>query len=426
MLRRAGWGIADQALSSLTNFALGIILARSVDASAFGAFTIAFVAYVVGLGVSRSVAAQPLVIRYSAVPPGRWTEGVAAASGVTLWIGITSALIAAAIAALTSGALREAFLVLAIVVPGLLFQDNWRYAFFARGRDSLAFLNDLIWVIVMVPAMVVALIVWPGSIGGPMLAWGGAALVAGVTGYLQTRIRPRPMRARAWLRDHRDLTPRFVGEFGITLAATQLSLVALGAISGLGAAGTLRAAALLLGPLNILFQGVGLIAVPEGVATLKRSGRDLQRFAAVIALVLALVAIAWGAFLTLVPVSTGVLVLGPTWVSAHDLVLPLALALAGSGVVTGAYVALRALAAARQSFRANAVASVLVLGGGVLGAIVAAAPGVAWGLAIGNWAGAAIWWREAGSAFGERVASTSVAVPDQAPGDADAPSGWPM
>ena len=119
MLRRVGWGIADQALSSLTNFVLGIVMARSVDTTALGAFAFAFLAYAVGLGVNRAIAAQPLIIRYSATTPTHWARGVGVAGGVVVWVGLMSALIAAAIAALSSDALREAFFALALVFPGL-------------------------------------------------------------------------------------------------------------------------------------------------------------------------------------------------------------------------------------------------------------------------------------------------------------------
>ena len=213
MLRRIGWGIGDQALSSLTNFALGLIVARSVDTTALGAFSFAFLAYAVGLGVNRALASQPLVIRYSATAPNQWVSGVAAAGGVTLWVGALSALIAATIAAWSSGTLRDAFLALALVMPGLLYQDAWRYAFFAENRATFAFLNDLAWTVVMVPALWASLVLWPGSVGGPVLAWGGAATVAGLLGFAQTRILPRPWGARSWLREHWDLVPRYVGEF---------------------------------------------------------------------------------------------------------------------------------------------------------------------------------------------------------------------
>jgi hypothetical protein len=40
--RRAGWGFADQALSSLTNFGLGIFVAATVSAEQFGTFALIY------------------------------------------------------------------------------------------------------------------------------------------------------------------------------------------------------------------------------------------------------------------------------------------------------------------------------------------------------------------------------------------------
>ena len=37
-VRRLGWGVADQAVSSLTNFAVSIYVARTLGAVQFGAF----------------------------------------------------------------------------------------------------------------------------------------------------------------------------------------------------------------------------------------------------------------------------------------------------------------------------------------------------------------------------------------------------
>ena len=42
---RLGWGIADQALSSVTNFAVVIYVARTLGAAQLGAFSLAYVTY---------------------------------------------------------------------------------------------------------------------------------------------------------------------------------------------------------------------------------------------------------------------------------------------------------------------------------------------------------------------------------------------
>ena len=44
-LTRLGWGVADQGISSVGNFAFSIIVAKALSPSDFGAFAIAFVTY---------------------------------------------------------------------------------------------------------------------------------------------------------------------------------------------------------------------------------------------------------------------------------------------------------------------------------------------------------------------------------------------
>jgi O-antigen/teichoic acid export membrane protein len=62
---RFGWGLADQAVCSLTNFALSILVARSVHPEDFGAFTLAFAVYLFVLGLSRALGTDPLAVRFS-------------------------------------------------------------------------------------------------------------------------------------------------------------------------------------------------------------------------------------------------------------------------------------------------------------------------------------------------------------------------
>jgi hypothetical protein len=67
-VRRLGWGLADQALSSLTNFALAVLVARAVSTSALGAFGLSFTTYTITLGATRALCSEPLTVRYSATP----------------------------------------------------------------------------------------------------------------------------------------------------------------------------------------------------------------------------------------------------------------------------------------------------------------------------------------------------------------------
>jgi hypothetical protein len=64
-VRRAGWNVADQALSALTNVVLSFIVARNVDADGFGAFSVAFLVFSLLIGAERSLVGGPLSMRHS-------------------------------------------------------------------------------------------------------------------------------------------------------------------------------------------------------------------------------------------------------------------------------------------------------------------------------------------------------------------------
>ena len=64
------WGVVDQAVSSITNFAICIAVARQAPPAEFGAFSLALTLYVTLLWASRSLTTEPFVVRFTAAPPG--------------------------------------------------------------------------------------------------------------------------------------------------------------------------------------------------------------------------------------------------------------------------------------------------------------------------------------------------------------------
>ena len=88
VLGRLGWGVADQALSSLTNFAVGIYVARSLGTEEFGAFSLAFATYLIVRNASQGLASDPLVVRYSGAEVTSWRSAVAKSTGVATAIGL--------------------------------------------------------------------------------------------------------------------------------------------------------------------------------------------------------------------------------------------------------------------------------------------------------------------------------------------------
>jgi hypothetical protein len=391
---RLGWGMADQAMSSLTNFGVSIYVARTLGTVEFGAFSLAFATYLIVLAASRGLATDALAVRYSGVEPERWRRAVASASGTATTVGLitgASCLIAGLWFGESTGA---ALLGLGLTLPGLLLQDSWRFAFFSAGKGRMAFVNDLTWAAALVPAMAVMVVSGHASVGWLMLAWGGSACFAAVVGAFQARLVPRPTESLQWLRQHRDLAIRYLGESLSLSSASQIRLYGLAAIAGLAAAGSLRAAELLLGPLNTAIMGIAMMAVPEAAVLLRRSMRRLQQFCLLLSCLGAGGALAWGMVLLLLPDSVGEQILHSAWYEASALLVPVTLAVAGFGFSIGAWAGVRALGAASRSLRAQVIGSVVYLTGAFGGTAIGGAAGAAWGSAAGTLIGAGVWWWE--------------------------------
>jgi hypothetical protein len=387
-----GWGLSDQALSSLTNFGLSLMVAREVGTSQLGAFSLVFTTYLMALGISRSLNSDPLMVRYSAGSERSWREGAALTGGGAIGLGVVGGAACALVGWAIGGSLGGAFVVLGFSLPGLLLQDAWRYAFIAAGRSFQAFLNDLVWAVVLAPALAVIVVTGRASLVVFELAWGGAATIAALVGVAQAGFLPWPANPLVWWRRHRDLNSRYLGEFLATGGVTQLNAYGVSAVAGLGAVGTLRAGELGFGPVHVLFMGGSMVAVAEGARIVRRSPARLAHATFLLSATLSVVTALWGAVLYLLPPTVGTQILGSTWHAAHSVAVPFTLVTVGLTASAGPQTGLRALAAARHGLRARLIAGPLTVGGTLTGALLGGAVGAAWGMAAGYWSGAAVWW----------------------------------
>jgi O-antigen/teichoic acid export membrane protein len=391
VLRRLSWGLVDQAVTSLVSFVVGIVVARSLGAVQFGAFSLAWVTYGVCLNISRGLATDPLAVRYSGVRRSAWRAAVTRSSGLSFAVGLITGACCVLAGLALGGHPGDAFIALGVVLPGLLVQDSWRFAFFASGQGGKALFSDLTWAAAMVPLLVLA--ARNPSVTVFVLAWGGAAAVAALVSGLQAWILPRITRAGSWLSEHRDLGPRYLVENVSISGSSQLRAYGLGAIAGLAAVGTVRGAELLLGPFFIVLSGVGLVAVPEAARVLRRSVRALPRFCLLLGGAQAAAALVWGLALMFgLPDDIGQHLLGEVWEPASKLILPATLSVTSASLSTGATAGLRALGVARRSLRAQLLASAAYVTFGVTGAVINGAVGSAWGVAAATLLGAFVWW----------------------------------
>ena len=158
---RAVGAVLDQTLSSASNFALAVIVARRVGTTEFGVFAIGFTIYALALGVSRALSTDPLV----------------------------------AAAFVAGSPLRSPLLAFGLGLPFLLWQDSYRYQFVASRRPQLAALNDLVWLLALSALFAIAVHADASTAAPYVVAWSAAAACAAVVGMAYARAWPRGRRA---------------------------------------------------------------------------------------------------------------------------------------------------------------------------------------------------------------------------------------
>ena len=257
--RRLGWGLADQVVSSLTNFAVSIYVVHALGAVQFGAFSLAYVTYGFALNASRGLATDPLMVRFSGTDLPTWRRAVARLHRDRRGCGPGHRRLRTrgGVGAQRPG--RGRLPALGLTLPGLLLQDSWRYSFFALGRGSQAFLNDTIWVVTLFPALVLLRATGHADVFWFVFAWGATAAIGAAVGPWQARVIPRLAGAWRWVSQHRDLGPRYLAEGTAQSAAVQLRAYGIGLVLGLAALGSVQAAATLFGPMTSCSSGCLLL-----------------------------------------------------------------------------------------------------------------------------------------------------------------------
>lgn len=395
---RLGWGVADQGMSSLKNFVLGVFVATSLGAQSLGALGLAMVTYAIVLQGTRGLATDPLMVRFSGESEGQRRPAIGAASAVALSVGTVAggACILAGFVLMTgiSGEGGIAFVALGLGLPGLALQDGWRYAFFCAGEGGKAFLNDLVWTVLLLVLLPVGAPLGLDGVGWALVAFGGSATLAACFGAWQAHVLPDPRKVVDWLRDHRDLGPRFLGE-NITLGVgDQVIAFVVALLNGLAAVGAIRGAQMLIGPVASLLMGIAQVAVPETVRALERGRAALQRLCALISVGLAGVSLAWGVVvMTIFPFGIGEMLLGSVWSSTYVLVPAVVITVTAGCLHVGPSAGLRALGRADLTLRSQLAVTGLYAGFGTAGTIAWGAAGMVWGTALAACLGAVVWWR---------------------------------
>jgi O-antigen/teichoic acid export membrane protein len=281
--RRTHWAVADQVLVSGSNFLTGIILARLLGPAAFGVFVLlqAVMQYVNAFQVSLIF--SPMLSNAPQMEEAQRTRYLRGVLALQL---VLSALLAAAVYALgtlgglvSSAAALRPPTVLALTAAVFTFQlQDWlRRYYFVHQNSRAACLND----VVSYGGQIVLLVVcalFDDDFGLTDVFWVMAitSFLAFVLGYAASRapVRPAFGDARMVLRDGWRTGRDYFIAWQLQWSGTQGVLLVGAGLLGAQAAGGVRAAQNIIGPINILFQAMENVVPVAAARHYKEGGLD--------------------------------------------------------------------------------------------------------------------------------------------------------
>lgn len=382
LAKRAGWNVIDQGMSAVANMLLMVVVARAVnDASAFGAFSIAFVVYGVGISVAKAMVGQPLQMKYSDTSGEEFRQAVRNSQGTAAGVGILGGIVCAGVGFVIGGPVGAALIALAPCLPALLMQDSCRMAFFANGRAEYAALIDFVRMVLQFAFLFAAIYAGYHDVGILTLTWGLAGAISAAVGLYLLRAAPRMRGAVVWVREQRELNGYLLAEYLLGLGAAQFGILLVAPLASEADVGALRAAQTVLGPLNILGTAAFAFAIPELARRSHLGFRARIQAMVAVSAVMGTIAGLWVVLLLLLPDAVGEQLFRASWSGAQEVLLPMGLNSIASALGVGAAVSLYGMALAQKTFRLNMFRAPLLLGLMVWGTLQAGATGAAWALA---------------------------------------------
>ena len=255
LLRKWSWGVADQGLISTTNFVTMVLLARGLGPGAFGTFSLVYSALLFANGIQGALILQPHSV-LSAERTGPNYRDYTASTGVAqLLLSAAAALLAAAVGcvgALAEWPLTPTVFALALCIVAWQAHEYVRRVLYDERRLRGAFWNDA--VCYGGQTMAVAGLWAMEALTVPLALWAMAAASAAAAAVgarqIQTSLTGRvslPLLAENW-RLGKWLAGAEVGYW----ASSQAYLYLTGLLLGSAAAGVMRAAYVIFGPVRII------------------------------------------------------------------------------------------------------------------------------------------------------------------------------
>jgi O-antigen/teichoic acid export membrane protein len=373
-----GWTGADQMVSSLTNFGATLAAARLLGPEGLGVVALGIAIAYGAVAFTRGVIGESmLVFQRDDVTDGALTASVL--------VGALGTCVCLAVGAVGGGQVLEPLLLLGAVLPLLTLQDSTRYVFFREGRPQMAFATDTVWAVGQAVALV---FVWSQpapTASGVMMTWVVGIVLSAAFSVVVVRPSLSLGAARDWLEVSRRLSAWVAGQSIVAQAGQQITFVVVGLFVSLTVLGVVRAAQTLLSPVVLfltVFRVIGLSELGEGAE--QGRGTDdfprVRRTAYRMSLAAVALAVVYAACLIATRHAVVEHVFGESFAAYDGLAVPVALAVVAFAVATGPEIGNRAIAAGRNVFVTQVVATAvgipLMVGLAVSGGPVAAVWGI--------------------------------------------------
>ncbi len=262
--RHANWALTDQAVVSGSNFVTGVLLARVLGPEAFGMFVLMQALMLYVNSFQGALIFQPMM---SAAPQlegadrDHYLQGVFALQIVLSgFLGIAVSVVAlfAHVFGLEKLVGLDTAAIAALVAALLAFQlQDWqRRYYFVQENARAAFANDIISYGGQVLLLTAATLNGKLTIASAFWVIAATSFLAFAVGFISSRMTPVFSHARAVLREGWRTGRDYLMAWQLQWLGTQ-GVLLLGATAvGAQAAGGVRAAQNIIGPINILFQAM--------------------------------------------------------------------------------------------------------------------------------------------------------------------------
>jgi O-antigen/teichoic acid export membrane protein len=269
--------LADQCVASISNFAVGIVVARIAGPSGLGAFALAYAGWILLTLIHRSLITDPMVI-LGDLRGDQKDEVIERGLAADLTFGLMATLIIGAVGVALLRVGQHTFGVgLLSVTPWvlvLLLQDYWRQLGFMSETPKKSLMNDLLFNVVQALAFGAVFLTGLHSAFAVISAWGLGAAVAALYGLRQFSVHATLRGGREYLWSRWHTSQWLVGERTVSWGGSQLYMILAGVLLGPAALGGLKAAqGLMAGPANVFVSAGGSFGFPQASRQLAVRGR---------------------------------------------------------------------------------------------------------------------------------------------------------